>query len=56
MVRPPPTPVPPVIPQVQRVAPGMSPNIGNAGASDQEKVCRIVSVLMSTIQFFFRPL
>lgn len=41
----PPIPVPPVIPNVSRINPGMSPNIGNAGASDQEKAALIMQVL-----------
>lgn len=44
-VRPPPIPVPPVIPSAQRITAGMSPNIGNAGASDQEKAALIMQVL-----------
>ncbi|KAF5302477.1 hypothetical protein FQR65_LT08567 [Abscondita terminalis] len=37
--------VPSVIPQAQRISAGMSPNIGNAGASDQEKAALIMQVL-----------
>ncbi|XP_031333169.1 cleavage stimulation factor subunit 2 isoform X2 [Photinus pyralis] len=41
----PPIPVPTVIPNVSRINSGMSPNIGNAGASDQEKAALIMQVL-----------
>lgn len=43
-IRAPPS-VPSVIPQAQRISAGMSPNIGNAGASDQEKAALIMQVL-----------
>ncbi|KAK5650038.1 hypothetical protein RI129_001067 [Pyrocoelia pectoralis] len=37
--------VPPVIPNVSRINASMSPNIGNTGASDQEKAALIMQVL-----------